>query len=107
MSEHCAMIADLMMAAGYSAKMTGGGCRAWAKALPDESEIWICSDENDLYADPAAAEWLIGRHDLEGGSVVCDDSLTLLRAVGLAAKLPAVEPKGAIISLPPSQIGGR
>ncbi|HTI78963.1 MAG TPA: hypothetical protein VL614_00780 [Acetobacteraceae bacterium] len=84
--EHSAR--KVILAHGYAAQPTGGGCWAWMRATNDGSTLWICTIDNGLDGDVEKPDWYIGRHsDVDTGFVQCDDVLTLGDALALAPRL--------------------
>lgn len=79
----------LVEEAGYEIAHTGGGCLAWRKDLDNGEHLLICTEDNTIDADPAAKEWLVGRHTDDGGMIEIDGATTLEDALRIADLLPA------------------
>lgn len=82
-------VRHLVDEAGFEIAHTGGGCLAWRKDLDNGEYLLVCTEDNTIDADPAAKEWLVGRHSDDGGMVEIDGATTLEDALRIAELLPA------------------
>lgn len=78
-----------MLAAGYEAWHTGGGCMAWRRELPDGGHLLVTAGDDGLDADPAEAAWCVGRYGAEEGFAFVHARMTLADAIAAGPRLPA------------------